>query len=80
LGKPLVEIKEDGEADNPELNAQHFVERVWVSPTLKEDVLNEVKYGNPKNRVWVNLIIFNHDIFSNLTNPLNHMGYPKYLF
>jgi len=33
-------------------NAQHFVERVWVRPTLKEDVLNEVKNGNPE-RVWV---------------------------
>lgn len=24
-------------ADSPERNAQHFVERVWVRPTLKED-------------------------------------------
>jgi peroxiredoxin Q/BCP len=24
-------------ADSPERNAQHFVERVWVNPTLKED-------------------------------------------
>jgi hypothetical protein len=35
LGKPLVEVKEDGEAGSPVLNAQYFVERVWVRPSQK---------------------------------------------
>jgi hypothetical protein len=52
------------------------VERVWVNPTLKEDG----EAGSPVNSVWVNLIIFNNDNSSTLTNPINHMGHPKHLF
>jgi len=52
-------------ADNPE--------RVWVRPTFAKPAVL-------LNIVWVNLIIFNYDNSSNLTNPLNHMGYPQHLF